>query len=621
MHSDILNTAGEDAREQGDLFVLLRERSLGELWGLMNTPRPVDFRGVRLVTSIFFVGYLVAVFLRTGAATPLSIVGLRACVLAYAAFGIYLGRRQTTWRTLRAYMLGMALGLPIVTAYMSSTQSDPATVMSLTGLVTFASLVFVLTPVDLAIAGGVLCVTFFTVIWSSPTVVPPATATVVLIGTLGAGMALSFVLSMYRAAMHERVRWWRDSCGRERALREFSEIATSQSGNPDLLLDRFLDIFSGSHGDARGLLMHYSGEGLTIGSAAGFSSIEDAPGDLLEVPVDLRNSAVTVARILEPKLSYGAAASTAGRGSSPAWPELGVCLALPIVIEGRAAGVVLAVRRSNAPIGGEDLRLLRSLATQIGVAMGCADLISRLRSALNAKGEFVNTMSHELRSPLNVIIGYAEMLSEGHVESTAVAERIRSCGMELLQLIENTMAVAQMGTGKMRLRLETFSLEGLGAELSEHLAALPESQGRSPVQWSVAEDLPLVHLDRLKVKEVIQNLVSNGLKYSDGGPVQVAIKPQGGEIRIVVTDWGRGIPADAQTRIFEVFERLERDRTAATPGVGLGLFIVKNLVDLLHGRIELSSTLGEGTSFAVSLPIEIAASSDFVRDLTSVRAA
>ncbi len=621
MQSDILNTAGEDAHEQSDLFVLLRERSLGELWVLMNTPRPVDYRGVRLVTSIFFVGYLIAAFLRTGADTPLSIVALRGCVLAYAGFGIFLGRRQTTWRMLRAYMLGMALGLPIVTAYMSSTQSDPATVLSLTSLVTFASLVFVFTPVDLAIAGGVLYAVFFTVIWSGAPDVSPATATVVLVGTLGAGMSLSFVLAMYRAAMHERVRWWRDSCGRERALREFSEIATSQSGDLEQLLDRFLDIFSESRGDARAVLLQHSGEGLTIGSVAGFCNSDDAPGDLSEIPLDSRNSAVAAGRTLEPKLSYGGSAPIERGATAPAWPESGVCLALPIVIEGRAVGIVLAVRRSNAALGSEDLRLLRSLVTQIGVAMGRADLIDRLRAALNAKGEFVNTMSHELRSPLNVIIGYAEMLSEGHVESPAVAERIRSCGIELLQLIENTMAVAQMGTGKMALRLEPFSIEGLAAELSEHLAALPESKGRPPVQWSVAEDLPMVHLDRLKVKEVIQNLVSNGLKYSDGAPVEVCITQVGRELRIVVSDRGKGIPLDAQGRIFEVFERLDRDRNAATPGVGLGLYIVKNLVDLLRGRIELSSTPDDGTTFTVSLPMEIQSPSAATTDLTSVRAA
>ncbi len=211
-------------------------------------------------------------------------------------------------------------------------------------------------------------------------------------------------------------------------------------------------------------------------------------------------------------------------------------------------------------------------------------------------------MSHELRSPLNVIIGYADMLSEGAISSDVVADRIRNSGLELLQLVENTMAVAQMGTGKLGLRLETFCLRDLAAELAEHVAVLPEAKGKPPVQWKVADNLSEVCLDRLKVKEVIQNLVSNGLKYSDGEAVAVEMTLDGDEVRIDVSDHGKGIPPDAQERIFEMFERIDRDRMTATPGVGLGLYIVKNLVELLRGRIELSSAPGVGTRFVVFLP-------------------
>ncbi len=304
---DILNTGEEDTREQGDFFVLLSKRPLGELWAVMNTPRPVDFRAVRLVCSIFFFGYLLAAILRTHWDTPLNVVALRLTVLAYAGFGIYLGRPQTTWRMLRTYVLILALAVPLLTAYLSSSQSDPNTVLSLTSLVTFASLLFVLTPVDLVVTGSFLGAVFLAVAWSGLTSIPPVTATVVLTGTLGAGMALSLVLAMYRTEMNERVIWWRASCGRERALREFAEIATAQGPGLEVLLDNFLEIFGGAPMTVGRCLAMGSGERREIVSTSGFTDADLAPAEFSELPVELQSCAIAAERTLEPIVSHGGA--------------------------------------------------------------------------------------------------------------------------------------------------------------------------------------------------------------------------------------------------------------------------------------------------------------------------
>lgn len=229
----------------------------------------------------------------------------------------------------------------------------------------------------------------------------------------------------------------------------------------------------------------------------------------------------------------------------------------------------------------------------------------REREALRAKSAFLSTMSHELRSPLHVIIGYSEMISEevpGEVQPQL--QRIHGSAVDLLQLVENTMNAACIEAGKLSLHLEDFELAPLLRELAENVTALPEAKSGVALRWQVPEMLPPVRLDRLKLKEIVQNLTSNALKFTERGEVSVEAGREGEALRIAVRDTGPGIAPAAQARIFEMFERadgeVEVDRRP--PGVGLGLFIVQSLVTLMGGTIDVESKLGVGTCFTVRLP-------------------
>ena len=230
-----------------------------------------------------------------------------------------------------------------------------------------------------------------------------------------------------------------------------------------------------------------------------------------------------------------------------------------------------------------------------------------LQQALGAKGEFLNTMSHELRSPLHVIIGYADMWGEGggDLDPGYVCERIRASALELLQLVENTMNVARLDAGKITLRVDEFSLTDMVRELAESVRALPEAKTGVPVHWELAPRLPHVRLDRLKLKEIIQNLVSNALKFTREGAVCVTIGRDGDRLRVEVRDTGVGIPEECQARIFDVFERLEAVEGHRPGGVGLGLYIVKSLVHLMKGTIQVASRRGTGSCFTVWMPLRI----------------
>jgi signal transduction histidine kinase len=285
----------------------------------------------------------------------------------------------------------------------------------------------------------------------------------------------------------------------------------------------------------------------------------------------------------------------------------GAWVALPVPIDAALAGaVVLSVvgPRSIAP---EERLLWRAMAVQVGVALGSARLFARLQEALRARGEFVDTMSHELRSPLHVILGYADMLAEQRVDVGFAAGRIRASSLELLQLVENTMTAARFGSGKMSVQVSEFELSALLDEVRETAAALPYANGDVALLWEIAPDLPPVRLDRLKVKEIVHNLAANALKFTARGSVTVRAARDGEMVRLEVEDTGSGIPDDEQARIFEMFERFEPAGAARPAGAGLGLYIVRSLVGLMSGTVAVYSVSGHGARFTVRLPIRLAA--------------
>jgi signal transduction histidine kinase len=229
----------------------------------------------------------------------------------------------------------------------------------------------------------------------------------------------------------------------------------------------------------------------------------------------------------------------------------------------------------------------------------------RERAALRAKSEFLSTMSHELRSPLHVIVGYADIVADdvSPAHRDAIV-RIRQSALDLLHLVENTMNAARLEAGKLEVHLETFDPAAVLREVSENVRALPEAKRGVPIRWRMPPALPAVRLDRMKLKEIVQNLVSNALKFTAAGEVTVEATGDAATLRISVRDTGPGIDPTAQARIFDMFERVEAaDDAQRPPGVGLGLYIVRSLVSLMDGTITVASTPGVGTCFTVQLPV------------------
>jgi signal transduction histidine kinase len=283
--------------------------------------------------------------------------------------------------------------------------------------------------------------------------------------------------------------------------------------------------------------------------------------------------------------------------------------------------LLLAIPPRHGPVGQAGITLVAAIATGTATALILIAYRARLeeslrwwreacereRAALRAKSEFLNTMSHELRSPLHVILGYTDLLREElprdlHEALAHPLARVRGSALDLLQLVDHTLQAARLEAGKIAVTLEDVDGAALFAELAENVATLPEAKKGVAVQWKLPQTPFRLRSDRLKVKEIVQNLVSNALKYSSGGAVTVTVGLVDAWLRIEVADSGPGIPREALTRIFQMFERLDETGSRRAGGVGLGLYIVHGLVTLLGGRIAVESVVGEGSRFTVLLP-------------------
>jgi PAS domain S-box-containing protein len=227
--------------------------------------------------------------------------------------------------------------------------------------------------------------------------------------------------------------------------------------------------------------------------------------------------------------------------------------------------------------------------------------------ASRAKSEFLSRMSHDLRTPLNAVLGFAQLLKaeleEGAptVHGGAVNE-ILSAGRHLLDLINEVLDLSSIDAGRARLRIEAVSPCALVAECVAMVRHLAEQRRVTVVACPPELETPDVLADPTRLKQVLMNLLTNAVKYNrPGGRVEISVVPAGnGHLRIQVADTGPGIPPECQAEVFEPFHRLPQD-AGRVEGSGLGLAIAKHLVENMGGAIGLVSESGTGCRFAVEL--------------------
>lgn len=231
------------------------------------------------------------------------------------------------------------------------------------------------------------------------------------------------------------------------------------------------------------------------------------------------------------------------------------------------------------------------------------ETVAELREFSRMKGEFVAVVSHELRTPVTALIGYAKTLHQPEFSGDAklrdeFLDRMVRQGDRLLRLVENLLTAANLESQQLKLSLGRVLFEDICRETVEGLAA---EQGR--VELTLPEELPVLLTDRQLLGRVVSNLLDNALKYSpEGTSCELGAERDGLNLRFWVRDHGIGIEPAKVERIFDRFYQVDSSHTRSFRGAGLGLSLVRDLLDHLGGTIEVSSSPGEGSTFTVTLP-------------------
>jgi signal transduction histidine kinase len=229
-------------------------------------------------------------------------------------------------------------------------------------------------------------------------------------------------------------------------------------------------------------------------------------------------------------------------------------------------------------------------------------------SANNSKTDFLAVMSHELRTPLTAIMGYEELLSDGITGPVTELQRqqlgrINASARHLLGLIDEILTFARVDIGRERVRYESMSVNhtlGDAAALVEPMAAAKDID----FIVELLEEDQAIQTDGTKLRQMLVNLLSNGIKFTDKGEVRVSCSVASSVMEIRIADTGVGISADNIEDVFEPFWQAEQTATRKTGGTGLGLSVTRKLARLLGGDVTVASRVGSGSTFLLTLPMK-----------------
>jgi len=289
--------------------------------------------------------------------------------------------------------------------------------------------------------------------------------------------------------------------------------------------------------------------------------------------------------------------------------------------EQKPLGVLHIMTRAPRDFSQRDLDLIEQFANGAAVALENAQLFEQmtlskkeLEKANRIKSHFLGMMSHELRTPLSVIIGNIAILKEKHLGEINSEQETRLAIVErnaadLFRMLQGILDITRLEEGKMPVHFEEFTVEGLLDEIRADFAELSQKKGVRLEIHGNGVMRPMLS-DRMKLKEILNNLVSNAMKFTKKGRVEVKMHYHNADDRIefVVQDTGIGMRREELEHIFDIFYQVDSSDQRKFAGAGLGLNIVKRLVDLLQGEIQVESEPGKGSTFTVVVPRKISVS-------------
>ena len=287
---------------------------------------------------------------------------------------------------------------------------------------------------------------------------------------------------------------------------------------------------------------------------------------------------------------------------------------------GSGAVLCLALRRGGEMIGVHTAayrhrpesfpptreRIALGISHLASLALNNAQLFEGIESANQLKSDFLATLSHELRTPLHLILGYVDLLQEEHAVSSSpetkeILARIQRAAWAESEMVDTMLDTSRLEAGKVPLDIQEVNIADLFEELKHEVAYDTEHSSLS-FDWQVSTSLVPLWTDRLKLKIVLRNLVQNAIKFTSKGEISVVAEVREKGVEFRVRDTGSGIASELLPHIFDLFRQGESAMTRRYSGVGLGLYIVRRMVELLDGTVTMESVVGQGSTCRVLIP-------------------
>lgn len=284
---------------------------------------------------------------------------------------------------------------------------------------------------------------------------------------------------------------------------------------------------------------------------------------------------------------------------------------LPLVAkEGQSMGALVLGKRS-APFASGDSEFLQVMGGQAAIAIENAHLFQKIQQAYDElkeldhlKSEFINIAAHELRTPLAILIGYASVMAE---ESTGMdrerVDIITRNAMRLSVLVDDMLNLNYLETGQAQLKIEEVVLQDVVQEVLLDMRAMADEKSLH-IDVDISTRFPPLQTDQQKLDLILMNLLSNAIKFTpEGGHISLKAWRHRDKAAVAVSDSGVGIPPEERDKIFDRFYQVEDSLTRQQGGIGLGLALVKSLVELCQGEIRVESEVGKGSTFTFELPL------------------
>ncbi|MCL4257279.1 MAG: GAF domain-containing protein [Anaerolineales bacterium] len=309
-----------------------------------------------------------------------------------------------------------------------------------------------------------------------------------------------------------------------------------------------------------------------------------------------------------------------GQAYRSLWPVLGEAqpelearnlLAVPLVVDGAALGVLCAVNKRENEFDKEDVLVMEHLAAQAAIALENAEMMHQARQGYTTlaeldkmRNDFIAITSHELRIPLGLVLGHAsylkEILEEG--EARQQSETIEKAALRLKQIVEDLSKIELAQSGTAVLRTQSYDLSAqLHSLLDMHTA--PANEAGIQLSHQIPDHAVYITADPNKLFVAVDHLLKNAISFTNaGGLVQLSLLEHENWVEIQVADSGIGIPAQDLPRVFDRFFQVEDHMTRRHGGMGLGLTITRTLVELQGGMVSAESIEGKGSRFSIRLP-------------------